>query len=90
MKTKTLIIAAAVINIIALYFIVTMLTATDPAAQEQAIQDALRWRASEIRTCTMAATPAVHTATGAEYTFSDGCLPPGWEDTRNQSGFNIF
>ena len=51
----------------------------NPAAQQQAITDALEWQNSEVRACGMAITPAVHKVSGATYTFNTTCLPPGWD-----------
>lgn len=44
--------------------------------QEEAIKQAQGYQPKEI--CTQALVPAVHKATGAKYTFSSGCLAPGW------------
>lgn len=51
--------------------------ASNSSAQQAAIERAKEYRPNGI--CTQAITPAVHTATGAKYTFSSGCLAPGWE-----------
>lgn len=50
-------------------------------AQTQAIQEAQQWLQGEgsSRPCAQVVTPAVHTETGATYTFNSGCIPPGWE-----------
>lgn len=50
-------------------------TTIDP--QAQAIEQAKQYRPEGV--CAMVLTPAVHTATGAKYTFPSGCLPAGWE-----------
>jgi Flp pilus assembly protein CpaB len=52
----------------------------NPQAQEEAIRQAQEYSTDKI--CTMALVPAVHKATGAKYTFSNGCLAPGWEPER--------
>jgi len=31
------------------------------------------------KVCTQALVPAIHSATGASYTFPSGCIAPGWE-----------
>jgi hypothetical protein len=51
-----------------------------PSSKEDAVRQAERYRPTG--TCIQVLTPAVHTATGAEYTFSSGCLPDGWEAKR--------
>ncbi len=45
--------------------------------KDEAIRQAQEYRPNEV--CTQALVPAVHKATGAKYTFSSGCLAPGWE-----------
>lgn len=45
--------------------------------KEQAIQQAMNYQPDGV--CTQALVPAVHTETGAHYTFPSGCLAPGWE-----------
>lgn len=50
-----------------------------PEAQQKAISEALQYRSSIPGTCATVLTDAVHTKTGAKYTFPDSCLPPGWE-----------
>lgn len=45
--------------------------------EQQAIQQAINYQPDGV--CTQALVPAVHTETGAHYTFPSGCLAPGWE-----------
>jgi hypothetical protein len=45
-------------------------------SQAKAIEEAKKYRPSGI--CTAVMTPAVHPSSGAQYTFSSGCLAPGW------------
>ena len=47
---------------------------------EKAIQQAKEYQPQG--GCTMALVPAEHKATGARYTFMNGCLAPGWEPVR--------
>ncbi len=51
---------------------------TMPSVQtkEEAILQAQEYQPEGI--CTAVMTPSIHKATGATYTFSSGCLPPGW------------
>lgn len=51
---------------------------TDEAAQQQAIEVAKNYSPPPDVMCTMALTPATHDETGAEYTFPNGCIAPGW------------
>jgi hypothetical protein len=48
--------------------------------KEDAIRQAQEYQPNGV--CTDALVPAVHRATGAKYTFSNGCLAPGWEPER--------
>ncbi len=48
-----------------------------PQTKEEAIKQAQAYRPEG--GCTQALVPAVHKATGAKYTFYNGCLAPGWE-----------
>lgn len=48
--------------------------------KEEVIREAKEYRSEEV--CASALQPAVHKDTGAEYTFMNGCLPPGWEPKR--------
>lgn len=48
----------------------------DGMTREQALEQARNWRPTG--PCTTVMTPAVHVETGATYTFTSGCLPPGW------------
>lgn len=48
-------------------------------AQARAIEEAESWSPPPDQFCTMVLTDAVHTETGAKYTFPSGCLSPGWE-----------
>jgi len=45
--------------------------------KEEAIRQAQDYQPDG--SCTDALVPAIHKATGAEYTFSNGCLAQGWE-----------
>jgi hypothetical protein len=45
--------------------------------KEEAIRQAQEYKPQGV--CTQSLVPAVHKATGARYTFSSGCLAPGWE-----------
>lgn len=47
--------------------------------QTEAIRQAQLYETPKGVLCTQAMVPAVHTATGAKYTFPNGCLAPGWE-----------
>lgn len=49
-------------------------------AKQEAIRQAQEFHPSGM--CTDSFVPAVHKATGAKYTFSNGCLAPGWEPER--------
>lgn len=49
--------------------------------QQEAIDDAEQYRSG--KTCFSEMTPAVHNATGAEYTFSSSCLAHGWTSLKN-------
>ncbi len=51
--------------------------ASEPLTKEAAIKQAQEYKPKGI--CSQALVPAVHTASGAKYTFSSGCLAPGWE-----------
>lgn len=71
-----LLILLAGTTIAVLFF--TQMNNTD--SQEQAVKDALIWREAQVNiACGQAITPALHTDSGARYTFNDTCLPPGWE-----------
>jgi hypothetical protein len=48
-----------------------------PQGKEEAIRQAQEYRPDGA--CTDALVSAVHKTTGAKYTFSNGCLAPGWE-----------
>jgi hypothetical protein len=52
-------------------------TTRAPMPKEDAIRQAERYRPTGV--CAQALTPAVHPATGAEFTFSSTCMPDGWE-----------
>ena len=52
------------------------------SAQEEAVRQAKEYKPDGF--CTQVLVPAVHTATGARYTFSNGCLAPGWEAERRE------
>lgn len=48
-----------------------------PQEKEEAIRQAQNYQTDDV--CTQALVSAVHKKTGAKYTFSSGCLAPGWE-----------
>lgn len=48
-----------------------------PTTQEQALQQAREYKPKGV--CGAAATPAIHTSTGARYGFPSAYLPEGWE-----------
>jgi hypothetical protein len=53
--------------------------------QAAAIKAAKLYRPAAGTVCTDALTAAVHTASGAHYTFPSGCLAPGWKvDSQSQ------
>ena len=54
-----------------------------PEAQQRAISEALQERASSSSSCAQVLTDAVHTKTGATYTFPDSCIPDDWEKVTN-------
>lgn len=49
--------------------------------KEEAIKQAENFQTDDI--CLMVITEAVHVETGAEYTFPNSCMPPGWKPVRN-------
>ena len=53
-----------------------------PITKEEALRQAAEFRATEI--CPQVVTPAKHLATGATYTFNNGCLPDGWKPDFSQ------
>lgn len=48
-------------------------------SREEALEQARSWSPSSETICPQVLTPAIHKETGAKYTFSTGCLAPGWE-----------
>jgi hypothetical protein len=78
MKKRTVIIIGITVAAVVTLGAVLFLGMRSSSAQERAIQEALEWRSSEVRICPQVISPAVHTGSGARYTFNDGCLPPGW------------
>ena len=76
MKKKKIVALIAGLCIIAIS-IILVLKLTDP--QARAIRQAKNYTptGNEAK-CTQSVTPAIHTKSGAKYTFPDGCLPPGW------------
>jgi hypothetical protein len=52
-------------------------------AQAEAIEQARRYQPPPDMMCTSVITTAIHTASGARYTFSSGCLPEGWQPSPN-------
>lgn len=56
--------------------------------KEEAIKQAQAYQPEGA--CTQALVPAVHKATGAEYTFSSGCLAPGWEPESNKLPTDLY
>lgn len=84
MKTNHLVagIAALVLLGIAMMAAIVMILngAKDPAAitsKDDAIEQARSYKPSGV--CTQALVPATHEASGARYTFTSGCLAPGWK-----------
>jgi hypothetical protein len=53
--------------------------------QAEAIEQARRYQPPPDMMCTSVMTPAIHTASGARYTFSNGCLPEGWQREQTQT-----
>ncbi len=49
----------------------------EPQTREEAVRQAQEYKPDTA--CIQVSTPAVHTTTGARYTFPTGCLAPGWE-----------
>ena len=56
------------------------MSGNNPQTQSDAIKQAQEYQPNGF--CTEALVPAVHKATGAKYTFTSGCLAPGWEPER--------
>lgn len=54
-----------------------------PPTQAHVLEEARNYTPPADTMCTMAMTPAVHTQTGARYTFPSGCIPDGWERVRS-------
>lgn len=50
-----------------------------PEAQKEAIEQAKVFEAGLDKPCQETPLPAVHAESKAEYTFSTGCIAPGWE-----------
>lgn len=79
MRKKILIILASLISFLAISTILFFTHKQDSTSmtKEEAIRQAEEYRPTKI--CTTVVTRGIHKATGAEHTFSSGCLPPGWE-----------
>jgi len=76
MKKRLIIVAIAVLVAAAgIYF--WQNSGDKPITQAEAIKQAQEFKPQA--NCTQSLVAAVHKATGAKYTFSSGCLPPGWE-----------
>lgn len=58
---------------------IQILPSNNTKAKEEAIRQAKLWKPPSGTACASVITPAGHTATGAKYTFSSACIPPGWE-----------
>lgn len=48
-------------------------------AYDQALEQAKSYSPPEGTFCTQMITKAINEATGAEYTFPNGCIPEGWK-----------
>jgi len=74
-KTHMLIIVAFLVALGAGFYL-WQKNGTNSRAKAEAIRWAQQYHPSG--GCTQALVPAVHKATGAKYTFPNGCLAPGW------------
>lgn len=79
MKKKTIFLVVAFL-LIAVAIYVWQRPRANTQAQDDAIRQAKEYRPEGM--CTQSLVPAVHTATGAKYTFNNGCLAPGWKSAR--------
>lgn len=70
MKKKWIVLAALIVIVIVSYFWL---------GKALAIRQAETYKCPVGVFSVQVSTPAVHTLTGAKYTFNDGCLSPGWE-----------
>lgn len=80
MKKLTVFITVIVVAI-AVGFVFWQKNENKKQARAEAILQAQQYKAEGL-ICTQAITPAVHTATGAKFTFKNGCLAPGWVSER--------
>ncbi len=83
-KTLFFVIALATLSVLGIILMKNSDSENKPQpieATQQSAEEAIR-QAKEYQpegNCTDALVPAVHKETGAEYTFKNGCLAPGWE-----------
>lgn len=78
MNKKFLLVAVSIVVLIGLMGLVSYFWNNSSA--NEAIRQAQNYQPEGV--CTQVLTPATHKATGAKYTFNNGCLPPGWEINR--------
>lgn len=78
MRKLVAIFLVTIITVLGLYLLQTR--PKPSLTKEQAILQAQEYQSYE--NCTYALVDAVHTETGARYTFPNGCLAPGWEPDR--------
>jgi hypothetical protein len=64
------------------FFILRPDTDSSSDAQAAAIRQAKAYKVPTGTVCAEVVTPAIHQASGAQYTFPNGCLAPGWEAAR--------
>lgn len=76
---RKLILLVVIIGAI-LFFYFNIKNASD---LQKAIDQAKTFVPSSGKLCTQTITVAIHTETGAKYTFPSGCLPEGWKVTTN-------
>lgn len=57
----------------------TTSSTSNPTTAAEAIREAQDYKPPQGKICTQSIVRARHVATGAEYTFSTGCIPDGWE-----------
>ena len=77
-KVRLVLVLVAVVTVAGVVF--WRLQGSGPQTQAEAIAQAKAYKPEG--GCTSSMTPAIHTATGAHYTFPSGCLAPGWEYAR--------
>lgn len=80
MKNRLVIISLLLVSVVIIGLLVTKTFLSHegtPQDKEEAIRQAQNYQTDDM--CTMALVDAVHKETGAKYTFSGGCLAPGWE-----------